>query len=405
MALRSEFSAAEKLAEKDSIASDFINALQSSTPSDDISIDLIQNTPENVLYHFLPLTLSVLQFIGEYTTDREVFASLLTAFRFRLLKCRVLKLRFLLHTSHPSFQAYWRVNKELIEGDMYNDNPFEHNTSASTASREFQLTEYDDDDDDAADTEDNPYARSRGFAGSSKAEKPEEDYARRKIVEQVAINIPLDKIDQESVEFWLEKAHAENVDEGEQFDVNEICNPFYYSKFSTGGLSLGSRATVIKVFSSMARPRVITLQNNLGQASRPSALVKSGDNMMYDLGVMHVFQFLNYLWSKDPFITSKFPHPPLALWYDVIPSSLNRGSMEAMDGLQSLKDFQWEEWIQSCQEDKKKIFDTIRSAAGSYIGTYILGYVRQICNYIYINMYLTIFTGFLYKNRLYFENI
>lgn len=140
---------------------------------------------------------------------------------------------------------------------------------------------------------------------------------------------------------------------------------------------------VRKVFSSIAHPMIIELRqttedSDISDDDRylempPPILVKSGDNLMQDLGVQLMFRCFNYLWKHDPSIREKHGTVPVCVGYEVFPTSTCEGFMEAVTDLKSLRDFDWEEWRRSSGGIEGNRNEMLRSTVGSYIGTYILG--------------------------------
>lgn len=145
-----------------------------------------------------------------------------------------------------------------------------------------------------------------------------------------------------------------------------------------------SSVVVRKVFSSIAHPMIVELrqprENGVLTDDEqfvllpPPVFVKSGDNLMQDLGVQIMFHLFNHMWNTSPLL-KPFGKPPFCVTYEVMPTSTSNGLMQAVTGLRSLKDFNWDEWRNTYSVDKDCIFDMVRSAVGSYIGTCIIGYV------------------------------
>jgi hypothetical protein len=152
--------------------------------------------------------------------------------------------------------------------------------------------------------------------------------------------------------------------------------------------NLVTSVKVKKVFSSIARPMIVELRSMMegGEigvddhhvAQNPMLLVKEGDNLGQDLSVELLFRCFNTIWQNSPDL---FPNPDIAPYsfaYEVFPTSAKQGFMEAVSGLISLKDFDWNNWISIYGNDPNAVQRMISSAAGSYIGAYILGAVRVV---------------------------
>jgi Domain found in Dishevelled, Egl-10, and Pleckstrin (DEP)/Phosphatidylinositol 3- and 4-kinase len=146
--------------------------------------------------------------------------------------------------------------------------------------------------------------------------------------------------------------------------------------------NLASNGVVKHVFSSIARPFIMELRrlsedgdindDRAYQVVGKSLLCKEGDNLGQDLCVESMFRLFNLIWSESRDI---FPVParaPFAVSYDVFPTSAKQGFMEALSGLKSFKEFDWDNWIATRGHDKDAITRMIASAAGSYVAAYIL---------------------------------
>lgn len=108
-------------------------------------------------------------------------------------------------------------------------------------------------------------------------------------------------------------------------------------------------------------------------AQDPMMLVKEGDNLGQDLTVELLFRCFNYIWQNSPEL---FPNPkiaPFSFAYEVFPTAPKQGFMEAVPGLTSLEEFDWDAWVGMYGKNKEAVQEMISSATGSYIGAYILG--------------------------------
>lgn len=151
--------------------------------------------------------------------------------------------------------------------------------------------------------------------------------------------------------------------------------------------SIVGSVIVRKVFSSIARPMIVELRVPMEDADlteddhhlslSPSVLVKEGDNLMQDLGVEIMFQCFNYVWAHSP----RFPKPeevPMSISYEVFPTSPTQGFMEAVTGLSSMKEYDWNTWMNRYGKDPYRVMEMMRSVAGSYVGAYVCGYVYAV---------------------------
>lgn len=246
-------------------------------------------------------------------------------------------------------------------------------------------------------------------------------------VRRVEIRIPVDTIDLQSFDFWTKGIYLKKPESGFRYHFCSVVHPlsgvgasqppvFGESTFQNSTAIESTRFHVLenvgetlrqeeeevgstenltetdeivqsvvvkKVFSSLAQPMIVELQkpfedgdvadDNQYMTVQPSVLVKSGDNLMQDLGVQIMFRCFNHLWEYESDIQSKHGVIPVCVGYDVFPTSAANGFMEAVTDLNSLKDFDWKSWQirhGGCERSRNEM---LRSAVGSYIGTYILG--------------------------------
>lgn len=255
-------------------------------------------------------------------------------------------------------------------------------------------------------------------------------------IKQIEIQIPMDMIDLQSYEFWTHSVYVRGVERGFRYGYRAITHPLYctgkdaqgeldYSevtkdmdtesltdsasngsdgigsdvllsrKTTSSGIStdeinsLQQEAAVVgsvvvrKVFSSIARPMIVELRVPLENADLddddhhivlpPGVLVKEGDNLMQDLGVEIMFQCFNHVWQHSALIKSKYKQPPFSLSYEVFPTSATQGFMEAVTGLESLKEYNWQAWREKYGDDPERVDAMVRSTVGSYIGAYVCG--------------------------------
>lgn len=149
-----------------------------------------------------------------------------------------------------------------------------------------------------------------------------------------------------------------------------------------GGVIVSS-IKVIKVFSSIARPMITALRRMIPEGDidndgnyetiKPYVLIKEGDNLLQDMSTEIMFRAFNNIWERSPKI---FPDPhqaPFIVCYEVLPTDATRGFMEVIPHLQSLTEFNWLTWKRDFGNSPLVVDSILRSAAGSYIGAYVLG--------------------------------
>lgn len=414
------------LPDADTIACASAELLTSATSTDlhtALTPELLQDASSTALYHLLPLLLSALQASGELCDeDRQPFLDTLSAFRSRLCSSSPLLTRFLAHIAHPSYAAYWVVSA-AEEGDVDYDGSDYTTRDGTMTTRGVQITPGGGNQ-SGEDTEDNGEGeRERAMeeaveeeGGPESQDEPlvEEDEAfvrtRRAIaaprasraVRQVVLTLPLDAASDNSQKFWTDTVHntdgdgSNGVEEGHQFEIGEsggVRNPFLApvadaqeeddTGFSeqvvdeeTCGDNVGKVVIVRKVFSSIARPFLVTVHSSAeGAATGPSVLVKTGDDLTQDMAVSLVFQALNCIWASDSELSNAIGEEmrPVAGWYDVAPTGVTRGIMRGVAGLRSLSEHDWGAWAERAQGDRAVACAMARSAAGGYVATYIVG--------------------------------
>jgi hypothetical protein len=148
------------------------------------------------------------------------------------------------------------------------------------------------------------------------------------------------------------------------------------------GKAIVFAAQVEKVFSSIARPFIMSLRNPETGSSMDdvstwktvgkNVLAKSGDNLMQDFLVQIAFRLFNAMWKHD---ADEFADGliPFTTTYEVFPTGPKTGLMEVVKGVESLKDFDWTAWRSKYADDIAVQHRMIASAAGAYVGAYVLG--------------------------------
>uniref|UniRef100_A0A7S1TH21 PI3K/PI4K catalytic domain-containing protein n=1 Tax=Compsopogon caeruleus TaxID=31354 RepID=A0A7S1TH21_9RHOD len=234
------------------------------------------------------------------------------------------------------------------------------------------------------------------------------------------LQLPVDLIDMQSIDFWSRDVFSPDKEEGGIFGARIVTHPL--SAISPLATPVGLRCcssgsgmaaerssdcsesildegeddqssaegTVVshvhvkKVFSSIARPMIVSMsypENNsfLDDVDcfteiLPNALIKSGDNLLQDQAAEIMFRVFNALWADaSAEFVKDFEAIPFAHTYEVIPTAPKAGFMEAVPGLDSLKSYNWTEWRERFGSNPIYVEEMTRSAAGSYIAAYVLG--------------------------------
>lgn len=244
-------------------------------------------------------------------------------------------------------------------------------------------------------------------------------------ITRIEIQIPMDMIDLQSYEFWTNSVYVKGVEKSYRYGYRAITHPLYCrgadlqtaepqeseaeidgdltgSVTTLDEISLSSLGTsldeinqlqtdssivgsvvVRKVFSSIARPMIVELRVPRENADldldehhnvlKPGVLVKEGDNLMQDLGVEIMFQCFNHVWAHSPVFSGRESEIPFSYYYEVFPTSPTQGFMEAVTGLESLKEYNWQTWRDKYGKNRERVNEMLRSAVGAYVGTYICG--------------------------------
>lgn len=96
--------------------------------------------------------------------------------------------------------------------------------------------------------------------------------------------------------------------------------------------------------------------------------------MMQDHCVGVLFQVFNHIWRRAPAFATA-PAVPHCYCYEVFPTGLQEGFIEAVANITPLGEFKWLEWYQAHHGDaeSRAVTNMIYTAAGAYAGGYVLG--------------------------------
>lgn len=102
----------------------------------------------------------------------------------------------------------------------------------------------------------------------------------------------------------------------------------------------------------------------------PAVLVKQGDNLLQDQAVEVMLRLFNHMWREAAADPAAAPYAPT---YDVLPTGARAGLIEMMPGFTPLGAVDWDGWVARATADPGLVDTLVRSAAGAYVGTYVLG--------------------------------
>eukprot|EP01084_Bolivina_argentea_P114144 203280_1 len=129
---------------------------------------------------------------------------------------------------------------------------------------------------------------------------------------------------------------------------------------------------------SNARPYLVdcyTVDSNTGQPLLSSKmLLKKGDDLRKDLGVMLMFRLMNELWRENEIHCNG--HVCETLVYNVIPMALDFGAMEFIEGANKIANI--DEVMKYNKTHNSAEYDVIinrliATAAASYVASYVCG--------------------------------
>jgi len=216
----------------------------------------------------------------------------------------------------------------------------------------------------------------------------------------IDIMFGMDVVDMQSLAFWKTNLFAKTLEEGSNFGTFAVVHPMAIadteaeienpsnkelaSSRSHGGCVI-HRVDVKKVFSSMAKPGIISLlsyptgavllpedQAEVVEVA-PRMIAKAGDNLMQDLSVSIAFRIMNNVWQSDGDRFGGSDQAPFSFAYDVLPTGPRAGLLEVVSGLSPLNDYDWAAWTSKYADNKDALDSMVRSAAGCSVAQYILG--------------------------------
>eukprot|EP01127_Copromyxa_protea_P013023 TRINITY_DN3452_c0_g1_i2.p1 TRINITY_DN3452_c0_g1~~TRINITY_DN3452_c0_g1_i2.p1 ORF type:complete len:366 (-),score=62.60 TRINITY_DN3452_c0_g1_i2:471-1520(-) len=148
---------------------------------------------------------------------------------------------------------------------------------------------------------------------------------------------------------------------GDVIDSLSLCDPVFGIPETITSLK------VLKIFKAKTKP---ILCEASFEPKRPTMrfIFKSGDDLRRDMYTESLFFVFNELWAKSKQIRAE--DKPFIWLYRVFPSENNTGFVEFVEDSSTVQAFDWSkmgEW----DNDKRDTF--IRSAAGAFVGSYVMG--------------------------------
>jgi hypothetical protein len=130
-----------------------------------------------------------------------------------------------------------------------------------------------------------------------------------------------------------------------------------------------SKIVVENVFQSNTRPLLLQFVAKGSSLCSP-VIFKCGDDLRQDVACLQVFRLLNYLWDSEGLVYGDSKEPVCAFVYGCMPLSSSIGFIEFLDGCESLKNVVRVAVHNFDNQAKERM---VASAAGSYIGAFMLG--------------------------------
>lgn len=312
--------------------------------------------------------------MSEKYLDLEEVRQVVSVFLCRIKACRGLKLKFLFLLRNEEFN-FWKPFLVYSDTDCY----VRAKELLSRIREEFEqcLSEIPKELPQQARITTTVRHAYLPIAGSFSFDTSHKSQCGGKIVSSLSFSMSCDYLDLQTAEFFSCSIMQLPLEEKQKLNFLLLAHPLIHDcEFQE---HLVSFIEVVTVFSSIAAPAMLALKHQpTGKALgsdlvevKPRLIVKHGDNLFHDLSVETMFRIFNAIWSSSP---SVFPEPsdaPFAVTYEVIPTGNKQGFFEAIEGVVPYKDFRWKEW--RCSGNEEAVRHFINSAAGGYIGAYVLG--------------------------------
>merc|ERR1712228_390401 len=125
-----------------------------------------------------------------------------------------------------------------------------------------------------------------------------------------------------------------------------------------------------KIFKSNAKPLLLSTwqkQSDRKYILRSKFIIKKGDDLRLDAGVMHMFRIFNSIWSEEGLFYDGYPIQ--CLLYNVVPIGESFGAIEFIPKCKPLRDVS--DYFGQLSEANIK--NLVASASGSYIASFVLG--------------------------------
>eukprot|EP01084_Bolivina_argentea_P286058 490657_1 len=131
-----------------------------------------------------------------------------------------------------------------------------------------------------------------------------------------------------------------------------------------------NKVRIEKIFKSNAKPLLLTAfqkQSDRKYKEISRFIIKQGDDLRLDNGVMHMFRFFNSIWSEEGLEYRGYPIE--CLLYGVVPMGTDFGAIEFIPGCRPLRhvnDYQGK--LSDCA-----LQNLVATSAGSFIASFVLG--------------------------------
>lgn len=319
---------------------------------------ILQQATDDAVFRMLPLFMIIIEDIGRNDRSKTSgeLEAMLHVFRERIASRRWIKARFLLLCNLPCFRSYWSLD-HIHRNNAYTEGAFDFQTNDSII--------------------DDTLKRS---------------VSKKFEVNHLKMRLPVDITDVQGIAFWTKTVHDKKVETGHKFPLLAVSHPMYglADDAPTGGeandQSIIQSIVVEKVLSSIARPKIIALRRvadgvklsaiaDRQDSVSPKLMIKAGDNLMTDVGVMMLFRCFNAIWAADSSLRKQYGADliPTTFTYEITPTTASTGHIELLTNLLPLAKFPWNEWASENKKGSDVVNEMVRTAVAGYIAAYVLG--------------------------------
>ena len=174
-------------------------------------------------------------------------------------------------------------------------------------------------------------------------------------------------MERDAILFFQKVADSNYPEEGQEIVVDSEYEDIYDLM---GKDKLIHKIRIEKIFKSNAKPLLLSAwqkQSDRKYKEISKFILKKGDDLRLDAGVMHMFRFFNSIWSEEGLFYDGYPVQ--CLLYNVIPIGTSFGAIEFIPKTKPLRNVA--DYFGKLSDANIK--NLVASAAGSYIASFVLG--------------------------------